>query len=101
MTRRFVCKADEVRDDALKELVTESGERVCLVKSGGTLYACQAACPHEGMPLCDGCIDGTTLTCLEHLWQWNLATGEALGLAEKALTVFAVEVEDGSVYLQG
>lgn len=99
MTKRFLCKVNEVQSDALKELAID-GDKVCIINARGTFYACQAACPHEGVALCEGCVDGTTLTCLEHLWQWDLRSGAPLGLAEAPLTMFDIEIDGESVYLR-
>lgn len=101
MAKTFLCKVGDVPGDGIKELALDGGRKLCIVNAGGTFYACQAACPHEGFALCDGCVDGTTLTCLEHLWQWDLRSGAPLGLAESPLTTFVVEVEGESVYLKG
>lgn len=101
MTRRFVCKVDEVQSDALKEVTVDADTKVCVINAGGTFFACQATCPHEGIRLCEGCVDGTTLTCLEHLWQWDLPTGDPLGLAEAPLTLFDLEIEGESIYMKG
>jgi toluene monooxygenase system ferredoxin subunit len=100
MARTLLCRIDAVPDDGLKELALDGGRKLCVIRTGGTFYACQAACPHEGAALSDGCVDGKTLTCLEHLWQWDLASGAPLGLAQSPLTTFAVEVEGESVYLK-
>src|SRR5512146_2474272 len=93
MTRTYLCKVAEVETDALREFTLDGDRRVCVINAGGTLFACQATCPHEGVRLCEGCVDGSTLTCLEHLWQWDLRTGEPLGLAEAPLAMFDLEIE--------
>jgi toluene monooxygenase system ferredoxin subunit len=100
MTKRFVCKVGDVQPDALREFDLDAGGKVCLVNAGGTLFACQATCPHEGVRLCEGCVDDSTLTCLEHLWQWDLRTGEPCGLAEAPLTMFELEIEGDDVYVK-
>jgi len=99
MARTFVCKVHDVEADSLREFEPRPGHKVCVIHSGETFFACQPTCPHEGVPLCEGCVDATTLTCLEHLWQWDLRTGAPLGLAERPLTTFAVEIEGESIYL--
>lgn len=99
MAKHRVCKVGDIGNDALEEFDVGAGEKVCVVNAGGSLFACQATCPHEGIRLCEGCVDGTTLTCLEHLWQWDLQTGAPLGLAEAPLTMFAVEIDGDDVYV--
>jgi toluene monooxygenase system ferredoxin subunit len=39
------------------------------------------------------------LTCHQHLWQWDIRTGAAMGLAEEALESFPVKVEGDSIYV--
>lgn len=98
MADKFLCKVDDVASDALREMKLDD-RKVCVINAGGTFFACQATCPHEGVRLCEGCIEGTTLTCLEHLWQWDLRDGSPLGFAEKPLAMFDIRVEADSIYL--
>lgn len=100
MARKFVCKLEDVARDTLKLVALEGDETICVINAAGDFYACQAKCPHQGVSLADGCLDGTTLICLEHLWQWDLRSGEPSGLAEEALTTFPLEIDGGSVYLK-
>jgi toluene monooxygenase system ferredoxin subunit len=61
--------------------------------------AFQALCPHELVPLDQGLVQGSTLTCLEHMWQWNLRSGAPLGEAEEALRRYPLKQEDGSLFV--
>ena len=73
---------------------------ICVINAGDRFFACQAQCPHQGVALCEGSFDGETLTCLEHLWQWNVRQGgEPQGLAEKPLEMFEVTLEGDSLYI--
>jgi toluene monooxygenase system ferredoxin subunit len=96
-----ICKASDVPENGLRQFETPSGEKICVVNGGDRFFACQAYCPHEGVALCEGVFDGQALTCLEHLWQWNLRHGgEPQGLAEKPLRMFPVELVAGDVCLK-
>ena len=96
MDRKPLCRAAEVPVNAIKQF-----DKVCVVNAGDRFFACQSACPHEGVALCDGVFDGDVLTCLEHLWQWSLrAGGEPRGLAERPLTMYEVAVDGDAVYLK-
>lgn len=101
MVRRFLCNRDEVPFDAMRQVRLAGDEKVCVINAGGMFFACEARCPHEGLPLCEGCLDGTTLTCLEHLWQWDLRDGSPVGPAEKPLAMREVEVDADAIYLVG
>src|SRR5262245_24035912 len=100
MAREFLCRLHDVPRDSLKEVKSERGRKVCVIRAGEALYACQSACPHEGVALCDGVFEGTTLTCLEHLWQWDICSGDPLGKAEHPLRVFPVETDGDAVYIK-
>jgi toluene monooxygenase system ferredoxin subunit len=75
------------------------GERVLIAQSGGCYYAYQGICPHQEVLLDGGFYDGSVLTCHQHLWQWDITTGEAVGLAEAPLERYAVEVTEGDLYV--
>jgi len=100
MERKAVCKLADVPVNGVREFELSPGRKVCIVNAGDRMFACQAACPHQGGALCDGAFDGEVLTCLEHLWQWNLRDGgEPCGLAETALEMYETEVEGDTIYM--
>ena len=98
-TWKRVCRSDEVPADGMKQF-TVDGTDVLIVKAGPATYAYQALCPHETIPLEQGVHDGAVLTCLEHLWQFDLATGEPRGDAECGLTGYPLKEEQGSIYVE-
>ncbi len=75
------------------------GVSVLVLRAGGELVAVQSLCPHEGVPLEDGVVEGTTLTCLEHMWQFDVKSGAPLGEATEGLRTFAVRSDDGELYV--
>ena len=99
VTRKKLCSTKDVPENALKEVRLEDGFTVVVANAGGSYFACQASCPHQEVPLCEGLLDGTVLTCHMHLWQWDIRTGEPQGLAEAPLQTYGVSVEKGVIYL--
>jgi toluene monooxygenase system ferredoxin subunit len=96
MDRKPLCRTAEVPVNTIKQF-----DKVCVINAGDRFFACQAACPHEGIALCDGVFDGDVLTCLEHLWQWSLRSGgEPRGLAERPLEMYELELEGDALYLK-
>jgi nitrite reductase (NADH) small subunit len=72
---------------------------VALFNVGGTYYALENVCPHQGGPIAEGWIEGTTVTCPWHAWCFDLRTG-ALTLGEMAtIPRFEVHVEQDGVYV--
>jgi nitrite reductase/ring-hydroxylating ferredoxin subunit/(2Fe-2S) ferredoxin len=93
------CRRDEVAANAMKQ-VSVDGTDVLLIDTGEAVFACQAMCPHEMVPLEQGVHDGVALTCLEHLWQFDIKTGAPLGDAECGLTTYPVKEEAGTLYVE-
>lgn len=99
MTRQLVCRTADVPANGMKRCVGDGGLEVLVANSGDDYFAYQAICPHQDVDLCDGIYDGAVLTCHQHLWQWDIRTGNAMGLAEAPLEYYEVDVDDGNVYV--
>jgi NAD(P)H-dependent nitrite reductase small subunit len=53
------------------------GDReIAVFNAGGTFYAIENTCPHQGGPLADGWIEGDTVTCPWHAWCFRMADGK-------------------------
>lgn len=95
---QVACDAADMDDEDLLECKI-NGSEVLLVRTEGQIVACPAFCPHMEERLSEGFCDGKVLTCSKHLWQWDLETGAAVGLAEKPLSLAPVRIENGKVYV--
>ena len=93
-----VCRSEEVPADGMKEFAVD-GVNVLIVSAGHGFVAFPALCPHEAVPLEQGIHDGTVLTCLEHMWQFDLRTGAPLGDAQEGLTGYPLKEEHGDLYV--
>jgi (2Fe-2S) ferredoxin/nitrite reductase/ring-hydroxylating ferredoxin subunit len=98
-TRKRVCRSDEVPASGIKQFSVD-GADIVVIKTGDALVAYQALCPHEAVPLEQGVHDGAVLTCLEHLWQFDVRTGAPLGEAEAGLKGYRLTEERGEVYVE-
>jgi nitrite reductase/ring-hydroxylating ferredoxin subunit len=95
---RFVKMAtlDELPPGAAKEIEHE-GRVYALFNTDGVISAIDGICPHQGGPLADGAVSGTTVTCPWHGWQFDVRTGKTpLGSRIKQ-AVFEVRVEGQDV----
>ncbi len=93
-----VCRTEDVDVDGMKEFAVD-GASVLVVRTADACFAYQAMCPHEAIPLEAGVCDGSVVTCLEHMWQFDVRTGAPMGDAEKGLTGFPVKEGQGEVYV--
>ncbi len=75
-----------------------AGERViALINAEGKLFALDGVCPHQGGPLGEGELAGTTLTCPWHGWQFDICTGQNQINPRIHQPQFAVKIEGDDV----
>lgn len=76
------------------KIVTVSGQSVGVFNVEGEYYALRNVCPHQGGPLCEGSLSGTTesddpsevrwvkdgeiIRCPWHHWEFDVTTGRSL-----------------------
>jgi len=69
------------------------GRRITVANAGGILFAFDDTCTHKGCSLAEGDLEGTTVTCICHGSQFDVATGAVLrGPAERPLAAHRVRV---------
>lgn len=99
MSKIRICNSAEIPTNGMKDYDIEGGLKVLIANAGDCYYAYQGICPHQEVCLAEGYYDGAVLTCHQHLWQWDITTGKALGLAEAPLEKYQVKVEDGEIFV--
>jgi nitrite reductase/ring-hydroxylating ferredoxin subunit len=57
----------------------------------------EGICPHSGGPLGHGALEGHTLTCPFHAWEFDCRTGLSDTHGHVRLAVYPVKVEDGEI----
>jgi toluene monooxygenase system ferredoxin subunit len=75
------------------------GVDLLIVNAGDAYLAYQALCPHETVPLEQGIHDGCVLTCLEHMWQFDLKSGAPMGDAQVGLKGYRLKEDKGELYV--
>ena len=91
-----VARVDEVTPGTAKAVVVGDRE-IALFNAGGTFYALDNTCPHQGGPLAEGWIENATVTCPWHAWTFYLATGQMTLGDYASVDAFDVRVSDGAV----
>ena len=83
------------------EVVETDDFPIAVVNVGGTFYAIQDVCTHDGEELTGGPIDGDEIICPRHGATFCLRTGEALTPpAYEAVRTFETRVENGIVQVK-
>ena len=76
------------------------GTPVLVIRIGDEVHAYEDRCPHLGLALSEGTLDGCVLTCSAHHWQYDIATGRGINPATACLVRFPVTIEHGVIYVE-
>ena len=83
--------------------VRVAGRDIALFNLGDRFLATANRCPHQGGPLCDGIVTGSSVVCPLHAWKINLQQGNVERPAhgkDHCVRTFATRVEDGVVLIE-
>jgi toluene monooxygenase system ferredoxin subunit len=75
------------------------GKKVLLLRLEGGVHAYEDRCAHLGVALSEGRLDGETLTCSAHHYQYDACTGRGVNPKNLCLVAFAVSIEGGDIYV--
>ena len=76
---------------------------IAIFNLGDRFLATDNRCPHQGGPLCDGIVTGTSVVCPLHTWKVNLQSGSVERPAtakDHCVATYAVRVDDGVVVVE-
>jgi toluene monooxygenase system ferredoxin subunit len=91
-----VASLAELCDGELRACVVD-GTRLVLARVGDVVSAFADRCPHQGMPLSDGTLDGRVLTCSGHSYQFDATTGGGINPRTMCLRAYAVTLAGDDV----
>ena len=99
MTKTRVATLSDLADNAMT-MVEVGDTKVLLVRRGDTVHAVQGLCPHKGVPLDKGILDGDRIVCGIHRAAFLIDSGEVVEPpAQDCLARYDVTVEDGVVHV--
>jgi nitrite reductase/ring-hydroxylating ferredoxin subunit len=91
-----VADSNAIAEGSALEVVVE-GQILAIFRDGGSLYAIDGMCAHQGGPLADGRVSAGCVTCPWHGWQYELATGIQTINRQPLQQVFQVRELDGRI----
>jgi nitrite reductase/ring-hydroxylating ferredoxin subunit len=91
-----ICAAAELPEGAARSALV-GGRAVAVARQGGRLFAFGALCPHQQADLSLGILEPGAITCADHLWRFELATGLCTSIPGASVPVYPVREEDGQV----
>jgi 3-phenylpropionate/trans-cinnamate dioxygenase ferredoxin subunit len=75
--RHLVTTLDRLPPGTMKAFSVAT-HRIVLFNVDGRIYALEDRCTHEGAPLSEGMLDGTTIVCPWHNAEFDVACGKVL-----------------------
>lgn len=75
------------------------GARVLLLRTDAGVFAYEDRCPHLGLPLSSGNLEGETLTCAAHHFQFDVATGQGINPSCLRLRRYPVQCAAGMIHV--
>jgi 3-phenylpropionate/trans-cinnamate dioxygenase ferredoxin subunit len=98
--KRAVAKASEIPDGTTHRVVVD-GIEILICNVGGTYYAIEDVCTHDGGPLDQGTLEGASVVCPRHGATFDVRTGDALTLpAVMPVMTFPVAVEGDEISVE-
>jgi metal-sulfur cluster biosynthetic enzyme/nitrite reductase/ring-hydroxylating ferredoxin subunit len=92
-----VAAVTEIPPDGRKSIIVDDMP-VLLLRIGEEFFAVEDVCSHDGQPLTEGPVDGSSITCPRHGARFDLKTGNPLCMpATKPITTYSVIVRDGAI----
>jgi 3-phenylpropionate/trans-cinnamate dioxygenase ferredoxin subunit len=78
-----------------------NGKELAVCNVGGTFYAIDDVCTHDGGPLGEGYLEGDQIECPRHGARFDVKTGKALTLpAVMPVNAYPVRVEGDDVQVE-
>jgi toluene monooxygenase system ferredoxin subunit len=76
------------------------GVPIVLLNVDGNILAYRDRCPHQGVRLSRGRLEGTTLTCSAHQWTYDVQSGYGINPCHSTLEPVPVHVHGGQVWVR-
>ena len=73
---------------------------IAIFNLGDRFLATDNRCPHQGGPLCDGIVTGSSVVCPLHAWKVNLASGlveRPATAKDHCVATYPIRVDDGVI----
>jgi nitrite reductase (NADH) small subunit len=93
---RTVGRVEDIPPGSIRAFQVDE-EEIAIANVGGEFFATQQHCLHLRGPLGDGRLEGATLSCPWHGWQYDVTTGKNEFDQAIQLQTYEVKVEDGDV----
>ncbi|MBI4355626.1 MAG: Rieske 2Fe-2S domain-containing protein [Candidatus Omnitrophica bacterium] len=79
------------------KVVEVGGRALAVFNVGGQFHVMDNACLHRGGPLGEGMLDGTTVTCPWHGWEYDVTSGACSTDPSLKVATIPVKIEGSDI----
>ena len=94
-----VASVDDIPEGSAT-IVQAGGKAIALFNIKGEFYAIDNTCIHRGGSLGDGFVDGSTVTCPLHGWQYDIQTGQGVMPTSPGVKSYKVDIQGNDIYIE-
>lgn len=76
-----------------------NGKPIAVFNVDGKFHAIGNTCPHRGGSLGDGFLQGKTVTCPMHSWEFDVETGDCVSPGAGCVKTYPVEIQGDGVFV--
>jgi 3-phenylpropionate/trans-cinnamate dioxygenase ferredoxin subunit len=98
MMKRRIARAADIPAGSARPYNAD-GIEILVCNVGGTYYAIEDVCTHDGAPLDQGRLDGACVTCPRHGATFDVRDGTPTLPAVLPVMTFTVEKRDGELFV--
>ncbi len=91
------CKKSDIKEGTGKIVLLE-GKPIAIFNVNGKFCAIDNECAHQGGPLGEGYLEGFTVTCPWHGWDYDVSTGISPTFGAN-VKIYKTEVKDDDVFV--
>jgi NAD(P)H-dependent nitrite reductase small subunit len=77
-----------------------NGKEIALYNVDGTIYATTNICPHQGGPLAEGILEGTSIICPWHAWAFDIVNGTSPVNPRMKIETYPVKIDNNDVFVE-
>jgi nitrite reductase/ring-hydroxylating ferredoxin subunit len=77
-----------------------AGREIALYNVDGQYYATSNICPHQGGPLDEGILEGTSVVCPWHAWAFDVCNGVSPVNPRAKIDCYPVKVEGTDILIK-
>jgi nitrite reductase/ring-hydroxylating ferredoxin subunit len=92
-------RTDEIPPGTIREFQVD-GKTLAISNVGGKFYAIDNTCLHRGGPLGQGVLEGKTVTCPWHGWQYDATNGKATAYPAVGVRCYQIEVRGEDLWVE-